>query len=77
MDRVVVGMVPHKASVTIEARDTRKVLRARGRFGTDKRNYAQMLRTAGSGRAGLSNRWRDLRNVGGVRLSRGVRGGDH
>src|SRR4051794_28820900 len=46
MDRVVIGMDPHKASVTIEARDSREVLRARGRFGTDKRNYALMLRTA-------------------------------
>jgi NAD(P)-dependent dehydrogenase (short-subunit alcohol dehydrogenase family) len=46
MDRVVIGMDPHKASVTIEARDAREVLRARGRFGTDKRNYALMLRTA-------------------------------
>jgi transposase len=46
MDRVVIGMDPHKASVTIEARDTREVLRARGRFGTDRRNYALMLRTA-------------------------------
>src|SRR4051794_13125509 len=45
MDRVVIGMDPHKASVTIEARDSREVLRARGRFGTDKRNYALMLRT--------------------------------
>jgi transposase len=39
MDRVVVGMDPHKASLTIEARDTREVLRARGRFDTDKRNF--------------------------------------
>src|SRR3954451_17940219 len=46
MDRVVIGMDPHKASVTIEARDTRELLRARGRFGTDKRNYALLLRTA-------------------------------
>src|SRR3954447_26015939 len=46
MDRVVIGMDPYKASVTIEARDSREVLRARGRFGTDKRNYALMLRTA-------------------------------
>jgi hypothetical protein len=30
MGRVVIGMDPHKASVTIEARDSREVLRARG-----------------------------------------------
>jgi hypothetical protein len=34
MDRVVIGMDPHKRSVTIEARDTREVLRATGRFPT-------------------------------------------
>jgi hypothetical protein len=46
MDRVVIGMDPHKASVTIEARDDREVLRARGRFGTDGRSYRQLLRFA-------------------------------
>src|SRR5215212_8652331 len=46
MDRVVIGMDPHKASVTIEARDAREVLRARGRFGTDARGYRQLLRFA-------------------------------
>lgn len=46
MDRVVIGMDPHKASVTIEARDEREVLRARGRFGTDGRGYRQLLRFA-------------------------------
>jgi transposase len=46
MDRVVIGMDPHKASVTIEARDAREVLRARGRFGTDGRSYRQLLRFA-------------------------------
>src|SRR3982750_1822353 len=44
MDRVVIGMDPHKASVTIEARDAREVLRARGRFGTDGRGHRQLLR---------------------------------
>ena len=39
MDRVVIGMDPHKPSVTIEARDTREVLRATGRFGADSRQY--------------------------------------
>jgi len=46
MDRVVIGMDPHKASVTIEARDDREVLRARGRFATDGDSYRQMLRVA-------------------------------
>jgi transposase len=46
MDRVVIGMDPHKASVTIEARDTREILRATGRFGTDKRQYQAMLKVA-------------------------------
>ena len=32
MDRVVIGMDPHKRSVTIEARDTREVLRTTGRL---------------------------------------------
>ena len=31
MDRVVIGMDPHRRSVTIEARDTREVLRRSGR----------------------------------------------
>src|SRR4051794_39542732 len=39
MDLVVIGMDPHKRSVTIEARDAREVLRATGRFGTDGRSY--------------------------------------
>lgn len=46
MDQVVIGMDPHKASVTIEARDIREVLRATGRFGTDTGNYRQLLKVA-------------------------------
>src|SRR5450631_3964337 len=46
MDQVIIGMDPHKASVTIEARDTREVLRAKGRFGTDNRQYKAMLQVA-------------------------------
>jgi transposase len=46
MDRVVIGMDPHKRSVTIEARDVREVLRATGRFGTDTGNYRQMIKVA-------------------------------
>ena len=39
MDRVIIGVDPHKLSVTIEARDNREILRATGRFGTDARSY--------------------------------------
>ena len=46
MDRVVIGAVPHKLSVTIEARDNREILRATGRFGTDTRSYGQLLEIA-------------------------------
>ena len=46
MERVVIGMDPHKRSVTIEARDSREVLRATGRFGTDSRQYKTMLKVA-------------------------------
>lgn len=47
MDRVIIGVDPHKLPVTIEARDSREILRATGRFGTDARSYRQMLRFAG------------------------------
>ena len=43
MDRVIIGVDPRKLSVTIEARDTREILRAKGRFGTDARSYRQLL----------------------------------
>jgi transposase len=46
MDCVIIGMDPHKASMTIEARDVREVLRATGRFGTDSRQYQAMLKVA-------------------------------
>lgn len=46
MDKVIIGVDPHKASVTIEARDTREVLRATGRFGTDTGTYRQLLKVA-------------------------------
>ena len=46
MDRVIIGVDPHKLSVTIEARDTREILRATGRFGTDARSYSQLLGVA-------------------------------
>jgi hypothetical protein len=40
---VIIGVDPHKLSVTIEARDSREILRAKGRFGTDTRSYRQLL----------------------------------
>jgi transposase len=43
MDQVIIGVDPHKLSVTIEARDSREILRAKGRFGTDARSYRQLL----------------------------------
>jgi transposase len=46
MDRVIIGVDPHKLSVTIEARDAREILRATGRFGTDTRSYRQLLDVA-------------------------------
>src|SRR5579859_3524523 len=46
VDQVIIGVDPHKLSVTIEARDSREILRAKGRFGTDTRSYQQLLRYA-------------------------------
>jgi transposase len=46
MDRVIIGVDPHKLSVTIEARDNREILRATGRFGTDTCSYHQLLQIA-------------------------------
>ena len=46
MDRVIIGVDPHKLSVTIEARDTREILRVTGRFGMDTRSYHQLLKVA-------------------------------
>jgi len=46
MDRVIIGVDPHKLSVTIEARDSREILRATGQFRTDARSYRQMLKLA-------------------------------
>src|SRR6266496_1510639 len=46
MDQVIIGVDPHKLPVTIEARDSREVLRATGRFGTDTQGYRQLLRAA-------------------------------
>jgi hypothetical protein len=43
---VVIGVDPHKLSVTIEARDNREILRAVGQFATDGRSYRQLLEVA-------------------------------
>jgi hypothetical protein len=40
---VVIGTDPHKASTTIEVIDDREVVRARGRFGTDREGYRLLL----------------------------------
>jgi transposase len=44
MDLVVIGVDPHKRSVTIEARDAREVLRATGSFPTTTAGYRAMMR---------------------------------
>jgi transposase len=46
MNQVIIGVDPHKLSVTIEARDSQEILRATGRFGTDTRGYRELLKTA-------------------------------
>src|SRR5215218_2178210 len=46
MERVVIGMDPHKRSVTIEARDTREALRATGTFPTRTAGYRAMIGVA-------------------------------
>ena len=43
-DVLVIGVDPHKRSVTIEARDAREVLRATGSFPTTTAGYRAMLR---------------------------------
>jgi len=40
---VIIGMDPHKRSATIEVVDDRGVVMAKGRFGTDKVGYREML----------------------------------
>ena len=46
MEQVIIGVDPHKLSVTIEARDSREVLRATGRFGTSTAGYRELLTLA-------------------------------
>jgi transposase len=43
VDRVIIGVDPHKLSVTFEARDSREILRAKGRFGTDAQGYRLLV----------------------------------
>jgi transposase len=42
MQRIVIGVDPHKLSATIEVVDPRETVLASGRFGTDKAGYAAM-----------------------------------
>ena len=42
-DQVIIGVDPHKMPVTFEARDSREILRATGRFGTDARGYRLLV----------------------------------
>jgi hypothetical protein len=46
VDRVVIGVDPHKKSVTFEARDSREILCATGSFPTDSSGYRLLLRYA-------------------------------
>ena len=43
MSRVIVGVDPHKKSVTIEAVDEHGLVLGRGRYGTDTAGYRLML----------------------------------
>ena len=46
MDRVVIGVDPHKKTVTFEARDSREILRATGCFPTDAGGYRLLVQYA-------------------------------
>jgi transposase len=46
MDRVIIGVDPHKLSVTFEARDSREVLRATGCFPTSASGYRLLVKYA-------------------------------
>jgi hypothetical protein len=54
MERVVVGVDPHKLSATIEVVDDHERMLGSGRFGTDRAGYASMLRYA---KAWPERRW--------------------
>jgi transposase len=47
VDVVVIGVDPHKRSVTIEARDTREVLRTTGSFPTTTSGYRALVKVVG------------------------------
>ena len=76
-DRVIIGVDPHKLSVTFEARDSREILRATGRFGTDARGYRLLLRVraavAGAGLGG-GGRERDRAAAGAAAAGRAGNG---
>jgi transposase len=42
-DRVIIGVDPHKLPETFEARDSREILRATGRSGTDAHGYRLLV----------------------------------
>ncbi len=46
MDRVFTGVDPRKLPVTFEARDSREIVRATGRFGTDARGCRLLVQYA-------------------------------
>ena len=52
MTRVVIGMDPHKRSVTIEVMAPDESVLGGGRYGTDEPGYAALLRDGGSGPSG-------------------------
>lgn len=43
MGRMIIGVDPHKASVTIEVIDERGIVAATGRFATDRDSYRALL----------------------------------
>ncbi len=66
MERVIIGVDPRKLSVTIEARDSREVLRATGRFETSTAGQRELLAAARQwpervwaveGANGIGRRW--------------------
>ncbi len=74
-DVVVIGVDPHKASVTLEARDSRELLRATGTFPTTPAGHAAMLKFA---RQWPRRLWavEGARGVGRALVARLVAGGE-
>ena len=63
MEKLVIGVDPHKLSATIEVVDHHETVLASGRFATDKGGYAAMRRhvappMAGAGVGGGGQQWR-------------------